>query len=560
MRASLPLVPDHPTGSAAGSAGMRRVWARLLLPAATTAALVYLMSAAVGALVAYEPEPARLRFATLAAGLAVCAALWQAGAARRWRVLAALSVAAGPLALGLGIWSRFAQPHMAAALAETIAILLPLQAGGAALAYRQGRRLTAELLGAGLLLNGWLLILSGERSVWLAAAIGLTSAILVAEGAMARPHATGWRWARRAGAGIAAAAGLLYLLLLVWPPAATAVPGLGDSELAQRAALWRDMIRLAADYRFTGSGLGMTAMVASSYLFLLHVPLYDHAHNLYIQMALEQGVFGVMGFGGMALATLGMAQKVAGAGDPSRRVLGACALATLVTLLVHGLLDAELYASVLLPLLFLPFGLVWGLYAAARQETADAGQPARGLAGAGAGITAVLLWAVLLWAALGGRGAWAANQGALAQTRAELRVYRWPQWVLQDQVRRSAAVNLEPALAYYQAALDLAPSNVTAQRRLGQIALARGEAATARRYLSAAYALAPHDRVVRQLLGESDALAGNLPAAVHLWQGIDLGEGQLDVRLAWYAFLGNMHDRQQMQEAINLYERGSALP
>lgn len=559
MTASLPLVPDHSAGSAAQSAGARRVWARLLLPAAAAAALVYLISAGAGALIAYEPGRAGLRFTTPAAGLAVCAALWRAGAARRWRVLAALSVAAGPLALGLGIWSRFAQPHMAAALAETIAILLPLQAGGATLAYRQGRRLTAELLGAGLLLNGWLLILSGERSVWLAAAIGLTSAILMVKGATARPCATGWRWTRRAGIGIAAAAGMLYLLLLIWPTTA-AVPLLRDSELAQRAALWRDMIRLAADYRFTGSGLGMTAMVASSYLFLLHVPLYYHAHNLYIQIALEQGVFGVVGFGGMALATLGMAQTVAAASDRSRRVLGGCALAALVTLLVHGLLDAELYAGALLPLLFLPFGLVWGLYAAERQELATGTPVTAAFTATSLAAIGVIVASITLWAVLGGRSAWAANLGALAQTRAELSVYRWPQWVLQDQVRRSAAVNLEPALAYYQAALNLDPSNVTAQRRLGQIALARGETATARRYLSAAYALVPHDRVVRQLLGESDALAGDLPAAVQLWQGIDLGEGQLDVRLAWYAFLGNSHDRQQMQEAINLYERGSALP
>jgi hypothetical protein len=318
------------------------------------------------------------------------------------------------------------------------------------------------------------------------------------------------------------------------------------------------MAGLAADYLFTGSGLGMTAMVASSYLFLLHVPLFDHAHNLYLQMVLEQGIFGVIGFGGMALATLGMAQAVVGEKDPARRLLGIGAVAALVTLLVHGLLDAELYASILLPLLFLPFGLVWALYAAARQETAAATPVIAGMAAIT--VTAITVAGVIVWAALGGRGVWAANRGAIAQTRAELSVYHWPQWVLQDQVRRSAAVNLEPALAYYQTALNFDPFNGTAQRRLGQIALARGEVAQARQHLVAAYTVAPHDRAVRQLLGECDALADDPAAAVQLWWGLDLGEGQLDVRLAWYTFLGNSQASQQMQEAIDLYERGSTNP
>lgn len=538
-----------------------RRWARrgLLLHVALTAALVYLASASVGALVAYDPGRAWLRFATIVLGLALCAALWQVGRLRRSWGLEAVSIVAGPVALGLGILGRVATPHLTAALAEAIAILLPLQAGGAILAYRQGRRLLAELLGAGLLLNGWLLILSGERSVWLAAGIGLASAILMAGNATARDRNRRWRWAGFLWAGALGLLGVLYLWMVVWPASTAGVPLLSTSALAERTGLWRAMMDLAADYRFTGSGLGMTAMVASSYLFLLHVPLYYHAHQMLVQIALEQGVPGVVGFGGMAVVTLGMAQAVYAANDEKQRVLGVCALAALITLLVHGLLDSELYASALLPLLFVPFGCLWGLYAA-QQEAAGA-RPIRAEVGGGIAWTALgAALCIALWVALGGRSAWAANLVAVAQTRAELSVYAWPQWALQDQVRRSPAVNLEPALAAYRAALAQDATNVTAHRRLGQIALARGEIALAQQHLVAAYAVAPHDRVVRQLLGETAALAGDLPAAVRLWQGIDLGQDQLDIRLAWYQLLDHPQDWQRMQEAIDLYERGLALP
>src|SRR5690606_11915282 len=108
-------------------------------------------------------------------------------------------------------------------------------------------------------------------------------------------------------------------------------------------------------------------------------------------------------------------------------------------------------------------------------------------------------------------------------------------------------------------ALTQDADNVSAHRRLGQIALAQGDYALAQQHLLAAHAVAPHDRATQQLLGEIYALTGKRPEAVRLWQRIDVSHGQLDVRLTWYASLGNSHHLQQMQEAIDFYERGTAL-
>ena len=144
-----------------------------------------------------------------------------------------------------------------------------------------------------------------------------------------------------------------------------------------------------------------------------------------------------------------------------------------------------------------------------------------------------------------------ANLGALAQTRAELAVYRWPEWPFQDAVRRSDKVDLTAAITHYQAALALDPSNVTANRRLGQIELSFEQYDEAKRHLSAAYAVAPGQRATRQLLGECYAIGGDIDRAVALWKTIDTGQMQLELRKQWYSdYLGEQARAARLTEAM----------
>ena len=134
------------------------------------------------------------------------------------------------------------------------------------------------------------------------------------------------------------------------------------------------------------------------------------------------------------------------------------------------------------------------------------------------------------------RAQFQAQLGAVSQTRAELSVYRWPEWPIQDALRRplpgaaqpprSLSILAPPSHAI-EAALALDPANVTANRRLGQIELSRGQYEAARRHLEAAYGAAPGQRATRQLLGESYALAGDAAGAAALWRTVDLAQGQL---------------------------------
>ena len=64
---------------------------------------------------------------------------------------------------------------------------------------------------------------------------------------------------------------------------------------------------LAGDYAFTGSGLGSAMMVYSTYAMILHVGFISHAHNLFLQIALEQGLPGPAGLPGAVGRGLGAA-------------------------------------------------------------------------------------------------------------------------------------------------------------------------------------------------------------------------------------------------------------
>ena len=522
---------------------------------------LFVVSAGVSTLLAYDPFTAAWRLASLLFGLGICGLLVLAGR-RGWAwLLTGVSYAAAPVALALGIWSRFAGPNEMAAVAGALALLLPLQTAGVLLAHLRRQHPTVELLGSAWVLSVWLLLLSGERTAWLAVVLGVITAVLVGS----RPPERFRQVRQEAGAGwigVLVILGAVYVTFIVGSPLLTKLAPALPADLTERTALWQQMLGLAGDYRFTGSGLGMTAMVASSYLFLLHVPLFYHAHNTLIQVALEQGTPGALALVGMVVGAVGLARHAARQPDRQSQVVGVCGLAAVVIGVAHGLLDSELYASVWVPIFFLPLGYSWGAYAYSRQSTSIFSSPDSFHWGLRVfGMTALTAVAGLgLWMGLGGRAAWDANLGAVAQTRVELSVYHWPEWGWQDQVRRLPTVNLEPAEELLHAALAENADNLTALRRLGQIALSRGDFAQAQRLLLVAYQVNPQDRLVRQLLGECYALDGELSDAVRMWQDIDVTHDQLGLRQAWYQALGNSRDLQRMQEAIERYERGHAPP
>ncbi|MHB1417028.1 MAG: O-antigen ligase family protein [Chloroflexota bacterium] len=518
--------------------------------------LLFLFSAALGIWVAYDTAVAWGRFWWVAGGLALAAAFAYApqrtangdrtGLSPRrllfgvlptgvavyflltndWTGQEAKIPLLAPVLHSLALWLPDLQSYQLHpnVVGGVIAAFLPLQV----LALRAEKQRTPALTAAGVVLvavSAVGLVASESRGAWLALAVVGGGWLLVRWLARRR------RWVLWLG--LLGGAGLLCVLLLALTP-------LGEHLLAlrpDRLEVWRNSLDLASDYSFTGLGLSGFTMAYSSYVLLVHVPHTIHAHNLLLDIYLQQGLLGLAAF-------LWLVVALAWPRQPDSPWAGA-ARASLAVILLHGLLDDAFYGygGYATPLLFLPLGLLAG--ASRLMGRADWRSRNLGLRTAGviAGTVAVLVAAT--WLLPGLRAAFEANLGAVFQTRAELSVYSWPAWPIQDAVRRSPEVDLREAISRYEIALRLDSANATANRRLGQIELSLGQYDEARRHMLTAYRAAPGQRATLQLLGEAYAVAGEIEDAAELWGTIEVDEDQLQLRRWWYGEY--LHDGQRAE-------------
>lgn len=449
----------------------------------------------------------------------------------------------GWLGAALGVLASLRQPapghllhpNMAGGL---LAVLLPLQMG--ALRWRRSRW---PLRGAGLALLALTLLgllVSSSRGAWLAllAAAGLwllwrmAGALL---GRIGRPAPGPRRELAQAGILLAlltlAAAGLVGLTLAPTPWNERLLAAANASRLT----LWADTLDLLADTPLTGLGFEAFQMAYVSYGLLLHVGFQPHSHNLLLEIWLRQGLLGLVAVAWLALNVLRLRHS------PSW--WRPWALASLAVMALHGVVDIPLYGGRGLMVAFIPLALL---------ARGPAGEPLRLARRPGLALTAALLLVAagaLLAFTPAGRATVQANLGALAQTRAELALYRWPEWPLQDELRRTGAVDLAPITARYEAALAENPANAAANRRLGQIELSLGQYAAARRRLEAAYATQPGQRATRQLLAESYAIEGDLARAASLLATVDVSLNQWQNRIFWYNHIGQPERAELLRQA-----------
>ena len=398
-----------------------------------------------------------------------------------------------------------------------LAMLIPLQLTALSGWRKSHPWLWAALLGLSLLA----LVVTESRGAWLALAM---TGVLWASWKLVMRVAT----RRRASPRVAKTAWILAVAAICTATAAALVlTPLGERLLSLRSdreVVWRNSLDLISDYPLTGIGLGSFEMAYSSYVLLVHVGHTTHAHNLLLDVWLNLGILGLAAMAGLA----GTAFRACPAQPWTPAAFASCGV-----VLLHGLVDDAYlgYGGAGVVLLLIPFALL------ARSADQPDGAPARATRfwPAAAAATAVLLFAVAVLAIPSLRARVLANLGAVAQTQAELSVYRWPDWPIQDALRQSSEVDLAPAIARYEEALTIEPSDATANRRLGQVEMARLQYDTACVHLVAAHAAALYQRATRQLLGECAAMRGDVQTAAELWRGIDLGNGQLDARRWWYA-------------------------
>jgi tetratricopeptide (TPR) repeat protein len=282
-------------------------------------------------------------------------------------------------------------------------------------------------------------------------------------------------------------------------------------------------------------------MLYSTYVLLLHVGHTNHSHNLFLDVAIEQGLFALLvllWIGGLFAGAAWRA--LSGPRQKGRAAMAAAAL-SLAVILFHGLVDDALYGSRAVLLLFVPLAFAVPFLQ----------RPAR----KGWQRWLYVLPLVLLVLALDMilRGPLLSlvysNLGAVHHSQAELSVYSWPEYPVQDAVRRQ--VDLSRPVAEFERALELDPDNATANRRLGMIELSRGEYDSALGYLEAAHVAEPGSMTTQQLLGEALIVTGRLEEGQALWAGVSNEVGQLTRRFHWYRYIKDQERMEWIRQAID---------
>lgn len=564
-----------------------------ILALGTLLGVIYLLTALLGVWAAYDRDAAWQRFALIAAGVVAALLIAWLGQWGGEPVLALFGLGCALIAAGvasyfiltfdwqalreskagfdlfyrLGLWLQAHRPQLPMpedihrnVAGSALGLTMPLAAGSVGWClYRRRFRLLAWPALLAVLLSTFTLVLTMSRGALLGVGVGAVVAGFLA-----------WRRQDRLTQRWRVAGDALFVVFVLGAVLATAFllsrPLLIDPSTASRPQLWRWARDIIADYPFTGSGLGATMMVHASYQLIIHVGFISHMHNLPLQIGVEQGIPGMASF--LVLLALALANLIVAYRRRGNLWLIAGATASLTALLVHGVFDSVPYYSSLVSITFLPLGFALGL--TGRPHSAQA----RGAASRFSPATLVAVLVLVITASMAavlflrpGQAALQTNLGAVAQTRAELGVYTWPEWPIQDALRRSPQVDLAPAIARYQAALAIDPQQPSANRRLGQIEMSQGLYDAARRRLETAYRGAPERQVNRYLLGESYAIAGQVAEAANLWRTTSsrlwweedwLARAVLMGREYWYDSIGEPQRAEGIRRARALLATGTA--
>ncbi len=327
------------------------------------------------------------------------------------------------------------------------------------------------------------LLMTSSRGAWLALAIVGVAAMFLA---CARDAL------RRYALPLAAIAALLVLIAVMWLgnsflPALESLLGTipAGNTWVSRVTLYQQAWGLVQDYIFTGAGLGVFPMVYSTYALMIDVPFLTHAHNLFLEIWIEQGLLGFVAFCWLVVAFYLWLARHANA----LTWLGWAGVAAASVMLLHATVDVLLYSSRGLPLMFVPFGIA----VASRQSLRDASQSPADIGRRsessvrsphlGFGIWAFgfvvfcFLFSSFVFHLSSFQAVWYANLGSVAQTKVELGQYHWPDRLVGDFRKncqsQSSTCPLLSAAGYFHTALALDPGNVTASWRLRVLSLAK---------------------------------------------------------------------------------------
>lgn len=536
---------------------------------------LFLISAAVSASISYNHPDAWGKFWLIAGAIILYYAFAGQRAPNIWPIITGLAIAGGAVAiyfLATHDWSAIPakieainrvglqwmqlrpaalgglhglHPNVAGGLMAT---LFPYALASAMRGFRKGRggMLTAAGL-AGILMSVGL-VFTTSRGAWLALAGGIVAwAMWVGADQLAETLYL----SRRKVFGLAILL-FLGLCLAVVLMTSGSLSGMlenlpGPDSAGSRLEISHDTLGLVGDFWMTGGGLDSFDGLYSQYIRVIPYHSLIHSHNLFLNVAVEQGFIGLAVL--IAMLLLAFWWLI----DPHRSgyrrsihgfsLVNGATLAALVAICLHGLVDDPLYGSRGVLLLWLPLGLSACLFPLRKNwiETLHAIDPSARIAiGVGFALVAALL--IIFKGPI--MSSWQSDLGALEMARIELRGYPTGQWSDGREV-----VELGSARARFERALQYNADNRTALHRLGLMAMLERDYESAKEYLYPAYLLDHGHQGIRKALMYSYVWSGDIPRALPLLKEFPEATAELGVYEWWWEQQGFPHLGQLAEDA-----------
>ena len=341
---------------------------------------------------------------------------------------------------------------------------------------------------------------------------------------------------------------LFPLFVLVYMCLIMALAYLGPAQAGQdvnlskygsnaRAELFERGAYFLRDYPITGGGLNSFPGLYSQYMLGIPVYYFLNSYNIFLDVAIEQGVIGGLAFLFLYLGSIWLvARSLIFPQSEDMRFLSWLSLFALVFTAVHGFFYDYLYNGMGTMFLLFPAGF-------SMIGVIDAGQAGHKLSSfPEAGylwrksfspvkvlVPVLVIVALLLMNANKLISIWYSNLGAVQMSRTELSNFPSGQWATVEMVPQ-----LKLAEASLRSALLYNPENQTANYRLGMISLLRQDFRPAVKNLVKAYHQAPEHRGIIKNLGYSYAWLGDIDKARFYLDGIPEAHSELEVYVWWW--------------------------
>lgn len=134
----------------------------------------------------------------------------------------------------------------------------------------------------------------------------------------------------------------------------------GSAQFDQRELIYTETPRMIADHWLTGVGANNYGYVAPQYGIVepFGGDTFEHAHNIALTFAAEQGLPGLLAFGWLLFAVARLVPSACGRAAGRARGVGFAVVAALVALGLQGVVDFTLRSNMIAALAFLLLGML----------------------------------------------------------------------------------------------------------------------------------------------------------------------------------------------------------